>query len=279
MSICACFPYIIKYVTCELKTMKIIIALSLYLTGCGVPLANIDDQVKQFDDSFSALVFHLRNEMLQNQVSVSSLQDTLALIPSLIKLEHHQFMTQNRCKIMDEKEIGDIFLHLNDYWTYLEYSLLEHIIQRHSSLLSRDLQEEMTKYKKDIEGFKQRTTMEQLLDAGLGVVRKEPPHNFSRIVTKLKRNPSQCTLKDLDNFRRRMCVEFNLPTFIMLLESVENGSLYIKWHIPSSEAHHFKHVSASLEAEKIFPDLVYLKVDMSTYGKLCRLHRSFDQNK
>ena len=226
---------------------------------------DIVDQVKRFDDRFSSLVFRLRDELIQNKTLVTKVRDSITLLPSSIRPEHYQFIKECSDNIKDAKDIEDIFRHLNLYWTYLEYSLLNHIIVRHSSTLSKGLSEDMKEYERDMEDFKRHTTVEQLLakEVGLGCMRREPPPGFSRIVTKLNSKPSEFTLHRLEVFRRNICFEFNLPTFILMLESVDEGSLCIKWHIPSFEAHCFLHVSSSI-LKRISAELFHLEVDMST---------------
>ena len=198
------------------------------------------------------------------------LQQSVTLLPSTIRSEHYQFIKECSQNIQKAESIDDLFRHLNLYWTYLEYSLLNRIIERHSSVVSMKLQDEMKEYKKDIESFKNRTTIKQLMEASLGVIRMEPPPGFSLIVTKLKGEATEYTLKELDKFRNSICFEYNLPTFILMLGSFQRSSLTINWHIPSSEVYHFVAKSASSTVMKLISeDLFYLKVDMSTkhFGK------------
>ena len=228
------------------------------------PGEDIGDCIQRFDSLFYDLVTRLQNEVMQNRLSVVKFRYSLTLLPTPIRTEHYLFIKENSKDIQNADDIEDFFCHLNLYWTYLEYSLLNHIIEQHSGILSIDLKEDMKRYKKDMDAFKQRTTVGQILGVGLGCVRREPPPGFDRIVTRLKKKASEFTLEKLDQFRRRICLEFNLPTFILMLESVDEGSLCIKWHIPSSEVHFFMDVSSAV-LTKISGDsaLFYLQVDKS----------------
>ena len=131
-------------------------------------------------------------------------------------------------------------------------------------MLSNELKDDMRVYTNDMETFKKRTTVEQLLQVGLGCIIKEPPPGFSRLTMKLRREMSDFTLEELDAVRRRTSIEFNLPTFALMLASVEKSSLCIKWHIPSSEVHRFEATIFPAVLSRISADLFYLKADIST---------------
>ena len=152
-------------------------------------VGEIVDHVDRFDSRFICLVTRLREEMTQNRMSVSKFQTSLTLLPLAIRTEHYQFMKECSEDIQKADDIEDLFRHLNLYWTYLEYSLLNYIIKQHSDILSDGLKEDMKQYKEDMEVFKRHTTVEQILGVGLGCIRREPPPGFSRIVTKLKKKP------------------------------------------------------------------------------------------
>ena len=221
-----------------------------------------------FERRFADLVLRLQTELSRKRTPIAEFRHSVTLLPSTIRTEHIQFIKESIHDINNAGDVNSLFSHLNIYWTYLEYSLLSHIIQSHSSTLSAELKGEMKRYEEDIEVFKQRTTMEQLLQAGVGCVRREPPPNFTRIITKLKGKPSDYTLDYIDQFRRKMCMAYNLPTFILMLESADEGSLCIKWHIPSSELHFFGSTSQS-DMELISAQLLCIEVDMSTMTSQC----------
>ena len=182
----------------------------------------IADVVCNFEIRFSDLVRSVQNEMLRAQVSVKHLRHTVTLLPTSIKMEHNQFIKEYSEDFKIAEDIGDIFRHLNVYWTYLEYSLLDHIFLCHSNSLSVELKDKMKLYKYDMTAFKRSTTVEQILEVGLGA-RREPPPGFSHIVSKLSRNPYEYTLEELNQFRHGICHELSLTTFILTLESFQEG--------------------------------------------------------
>ena len=237
--------------------------------GLHLPDLEVDDiakEVQGFEARFYRLVFMLQSEMLRNQIPMVNIRHSLTLLPVAIRTEHYSFLNDWYDRIRKAEDIEDLFGRLNHYWTYLEYSLLNHIIESFSSIVSNVLKDSMTKYIEDIECFKKRTTAGQLLEVGLGCLRREPPPGFSRLVAKLKRKASECTLKELDQYRHKICLEFNLPTFIMMLASFDEGSLCINWHVPLSYVHCFKFASSAV-LRRISSELFYFQVDDDSSGK------------
>ena len=204
----------------------------------------------------------LQCELLNKVVGVRRFKESITLLPVAIKPEHFQFIKKSLEDIKSVRSIEDLFWHLNLYWTYLEYSLLSHIIHSHSDIVSTDLEEAMKRYTEDIEAFKKDTTVGQIIEVGLGNIRGEPPPGFTRSTVKLNKNVSEYTLQELDEIRRKASKAFNLPEFILVLETVYQSSICIVWHIPSSEVYHFN--SASLKVlQLISADLIYFEVGYS----------------
>ena len=229
-----------------------------------IKVEGIGDKIERFENWFDDLVFRLQCEMEDKKLSVRTLKHSVTQLPSAIRTEHYQFVLAASRDINDAgADIEEIFRHLKLYWTYLEYSLLNRIIQSHASALSTELKQEMKRYTQEIEDFKQQTTVEELIQVGLGCIRREPPPGFSRILTKLEGKVSEYTLAELDKVRRRICFEYNLPTFILMLESVTEGSLHVIYHIPSSELHCVL-LTPLLLAQGHISELLDFHVDMST---------------
>ena len=230
-------------------------------------IEGISEQRKKLESRFSNLVCRLKDEMLKNRLTMcmSSFRHSVMHLPTTVRSDHYQFISEYSKDITKAEDIEDLFLHLNLYWTYLEYSLLSHIIECHSDTVSEELRRDMSNYERDMKVFKTQTTVKELLEVGVWSIRSDPPPGFSRIVTKLDQKPAEYTLEALDEFRRKICFKFNLPSFILMLESVGDGSLWIHWHIPSSEVHHFTAEFVSLaDLKQISEEVFHLSVDMST---------------
>ena len=212
----------------------------------------------------------LRKE-LQN-ADVVDFRDCITLLPASIEAEYCQFIEKKLDKIVNLPNVNELFLHLNLYWSYLQYSLLKHIIECYSDpqdsidlqqpLVSHNLQEAMEKYEEDIEAFKSETTVGQLIEVGLGKLKMDPPPGFFRTTIRLSKDISKYTLQELDEIRRRTAEAFSLPDFIIVLERVYQSSLSTVWHIPSSQVSYFQSVSPEVLLQ-ISAELIYFEVDDS----------------
>ena len=212
----------------------------------------------------------LRKE-LQN-ADVVDFRENITLLPVSIEAEYCQFIEKKLDEIGKLPSIEKLFLHLNIYWSYLQYGLLKHIIECYSDpqdsidlqqpLVSPDLQEAMEKYEEDIEAFKIETTVGQLIEVGLGRLKMDPPPGFSRTTVRLSKDVSEYTLQELDNIRRRTAKAFSLPDFVIVLERVYQSSLGTVWHIPSSQVTNFQSASRDTLLQ-ISAELVYFGVDDS----------------
>ena len=209
----------------------------------------------------------LRKE-LQN-ADVVDFKENITLLPVSIEAEYCQFIEKNLDEIRKSPSINALFLHLNIYWSYLQYGLLKHIIGCYSDpldlqqpLVSHDLRKAMEKYEEDIEAFKSETTVGQLIEAGLGRLKMEPPPGFSRKTVRLSKDVSEYTLQELDKIRRRTAEAFSLPDFVIVLERVYQSSLSTVWHIPSSQVTNFQSASRDTLLH-ISAELVYFEVDNS----------------
>lgn len=219
-------------------------------------------EINSLDIQFYGLVLHLKKELLKHKdFHLGNLQSSVIYLPLTVKRDHYDFIKKSSEDINNADDIEDLFKHLNLYWSSFEYSLLDHIIQRHSNVCSEDLKQKMVKYKRDIEDFKKHTTVQQLWECHcLCGEYVEPPPHFSRIVTKLERKAVEYTLEEIDQFRRDFCYKLNLRTFILTLVSFIKGSLCIVWHIPSSEVHRFT-LAFSSTLKTISAELCHLEVD------------------
>ena len=212
----------------------------------------------------------LRKEL--ENADVEDFRDNITLLPVSIDAEYCQFIEKMLDKMLNLPNVNKIFKHLNLYWSYLQYSLLKHIIECYSDpqdsidlqqpLVSPDLQEAMEKYEEDIEAFKIETTVGQLIEVGLGRLKMDPPPGFSRTTVRLSKDVSEYTLRELDDIRRRTAKAFSLPDFVIVLERVYRCSLGTVWHIPSSQVTNFRSASRDTLLQ-ISAELVYFEVDDS----------------
>ena len=201
-------------------------------------VANISDdtdiasQIQEFEERFERLEFASLTELEEKQVDLKRFRHSLILLPAKIKKEHATFLKENLPTISKAESIDEIFMQLNLYWNFIDYSLLEHIVNR---FCSEEVKKDMVQYISDLEAFRKATTISQMIHCWPG--RIEPPPHFSKVTCKLNHDAATYTLHELDQLRVRFCHEFSLSDSIMMLHSFIAGSVVIVWMIPSGSVH------------------------------------------
>ena len=100
---------------------------------------------------------------------------------------------------------------------------------------SDKLKRKMRAHILDLAWFSKATKVSQLASGWTG--RVEPPPYISEMIIKHELKPSQCTLEQLEKFRKKFCCAFRLSTFALMLANTQPGSISVAWHLPSSVVH------------------------------------------
>ena len=169
--------------------------------------------------------------MIHNKVEVRHLRHSIIRLPHDLKSEHHSFLSEKvKEKLEKAKTIEAIFLIVDDYWNFLNYSLLEHIIDRNAS---DDIKKEMAEYVAQVSAFRRKTRLDKFSKI---YKRKEKKvdEKFRTLVTEHNIHLSTTTLEKVEEIRHDMCSELNLEEFSLQLAAVARGSLVITWLVPQS---------------------------------------------
>ena len=145
--------------------------------------------------------------------------------------EHHMEYVK---EMIDKKDsITDIWIELNDYFNFLNYEILQHILKKFQNA---ELQIRMDEYKTKIKNFFRCTHICDFIECWPIHGCEEPPveklQHFIEI--KICKNWETCTLEDLDNLKGRLATKLLLPKFILILEKASSGSLAVTFSIPPS---------------------------------------------
>lgn len=187
-------------------------------------------EVKNFEARFDELSFAIESEIEDKHVPLKRFRHSLILLPQSIRRDHHHFLQESLSDMEKAGSIEKLFMHLNLYWNFFDYALLEHIIDRFGSDL---LKKKMAKYVHDLICFRRTTTLNQFIKFLPGTCTAEPPPNFSKVVTKLKGDAMKYTLEDLEELRRNFCNEFRFNDFMLKLKNIKQSSIIVVWHVPS----------------------------------------------
>ena len=197
---------------------------------CSVGTSSAD-QVKCFESRFHDLRRSALTQAKLQGVTIEDFRQTLMTLPYAISKEHEQFLLSRYHLFEKAQTIEYIFLHLNFYLSFIDFSLLEHIVEH---LSSPGLQQKMQQYSRDMAIFRMETPVIDIIRFIPHLSdRCEPPPHFARLKIKLNFDPKTCTLEDLEQHRKKFGSEFSLSKFALFLVEIGEGSLVEVYLVPS----------------------------------------------
>lgn len=169
--------------------------------------------------------------MKQKGVSVSQLRTTVTLLPCSKRHEHLRFLKENKSDIARAASIEELFCCLNMYWDYLNFGILKHIIDRHGD---EGMKQMIQEFADEVEKFRKATTLEVFWEAVDQA--EELPSDLKKLIIEHKKLSPQSTLEDVENIRKKICREYSLHEFAVMLADIKEGSVVITFLIPPSVA-------------------------------------------
>ena len=217
-------------------------------------------QVKHFEDRFYDLRLSALAEVTDKGVSVKEFRTALMTLPQAIQSEHEEFILAKYSLFEKAESVESIFAHLNFYLSFIDFSLLEHIIQK---FCSKGLQNRMKCYVQDMVSFRSETTVSEII-----------PHlrcpskilsNISRFEVRLDIDITTFTLEDLEDLRTHCASELSLSKFALQLAEIKKSSLVLTWLVPSAIVPFVKRSIQQLIAHLFFvqvnPQMLEIFVD------------------
>ena len=190
---------------------------------------DVSAQIRLFRRKFETLALSCLSELEETHLGLRRFHTSLMPLPASIKLEHTAFLKENLLTFLKAEGLEEIFMHLNLYWNFIDYSLLDYIVDR---FCSDKLKKHMSEYKSDLGQFRRVTTIGEMIRSWPG--RVEPPPSFTEFTSTLDHDASTFTLEELEELRMKICREFTLSSFILMFRGVVEGSLVITWVVPFS---------------------------------------------
>ena len=188
------------------------------------------EDIKQLEKTFDAVALHAQDDMMKNNVKVQELRYSVVRLPGDLKSEHHFFVKEAKAELRKAESVDDIFLVTGDYWDFLNYSLLEHLVDRHAS---EEVKKEMAEYVEQVKVFRRDTPL-QLFSKVYKRKPRKVDEKFRKMVTEHKMDWDTATLEDVERFRNDMNSELSLSVFSLSLAVVVRGSVEITWLVPQS---------------------------------------------
>ena len=190
----------------------------------------MDEIIGRFELRFKDLVVSIQKELIQGQkVSIEDLLTELTLLPSSIKHNHMIFLKENISNLNKASDLREIFMHLNLYWDYFNYTLLEVIIKGYGS---KTLKKQMKSYSFDMQQFWQKTTVADFIPYCKKMQKFEIiPKEFIRVEVKdaIDKPISEYKLMELEELKCRLYLSCQLPNFALILYDLKEGCVEVTW--------------------------------------------------
>ena len=161
-----------------------------------------------------------------------SYKTVLTLLSSIFGFDVRKAVLYKHQKDLDEVESNsELFGYLNLYCNYLEYKPFNLLLQEHALKESAfaGVRNEMAQYVKDVEKFRQDTSLVLFCQA-VPYMERDPPPGLQILVTE-HQWPETATLGDVEGFKEDILGVFGLPECAIMMDGIRRGSFKVTWFV------------------------------------------------
>ena len=205
----------------------------------------VEEQVQYFESKFGNLVNKACGEVKGN-IEPHIFLSLVTCLPVSLRPQHRSFIEEKLTTITPPETFAKIWSILNLYWDFLNYGLLEHVIKQCGS---EYLKQQMQEYVHQLSVFKQITRLCDFIESWPCRDDEPPEDRLKKVVVKMKHEWSQCTLHDVESFKKALVHKFFLPEFDILLQKAERGCVCVTWLTSPSIATLLQQNLANIETE------------------------------
>ena len=198
----------------------------MYMSFLGTTTA---DLIKEFDRRFRDLRKIALEEITEKRIPVTEFRQTLMNLPCPITNENKDFIISKYFLFEKAESIESIFLYLNFYLSFIDFSLLEHIIEQFGS---DSLKRDMSSYAKDMRHFRINTPVSEALSYLPKI--SDATAGYSRLTVKIDFDIQTATLEDVETYRKRFASDFLLSQLALSLFDLQESSLLVTWLVPAA---------------------------------------------
>ena len=180
------------------------------------------------DNIFLRLKKTLLKELKADEVTSEVLLDSLSILPTELQTEYGTYIKE-KLQGLETVPVSQIFRQLSLHITFLDHALLQHLIDEFGS---EQLKKDMSAYDGDIQVFLDETTIVEVQDHLPG--QQELPLHFDKLQMMIDKDPGKCSLRMVNNLRKRFCNETQLSEIIFVLIGIgKTNSFVLIFMVPS----------------------------------------------
>ena len=205
----------------------------------------MEDQVQHFESKFGDLVKRAYEEVTR-EMEPRSFLAIVTYLPVSARHLHRKFIEKKLTNIPPPVTFEKIWCILNLYWDFLNYGLLENIIYK---CTCADLNKQMKKYVDELSAFKRETRLCDFINSWPCRNDRPPDDSLQKVVAKMDKEWSQCTLHDVEASMKALVHKFFLPECDILFRKAERGCVCVTWLTSPSIATLLQQNLANIETE------------------------------
>ena len=190
---------------------------------------SVEQKMKELEERFGNLVDQVNEELLDRKVdkNVHAFRSIFLSLNISRKYLHQKFI-ENNLKIDEETTFDNLWMKLTFYWNFLNFDLLEHVINKFGS---EELKQKMESYKHDLQSFRKATRLCVFVNCW-PLDSEIPETEIREFVTKIELDWENCTLEDIEKKKRVFIRKFLLPEYALQPGEMKKGCTAITWLVP-----------------------------------------------
>ena len=192
--------------------------------------SNLEEKIQSLEDHFNEIVLQTFDKVKERKLDVSQFRARLVTVPIKYREHHKEFFLKLENDIKKDESIDHIWMKLSCYWDFLNYTLLENLVQKFED---HKLKANMKDYVKRLKEFRSTTRVCDFAEYCTKVNKQLKRHHLKDIVFKFNQSWEECTLEDLESMKESISHKFFLPSFVISIKDIQPGSIIVTWTLPT----------------------------------------------
>ena len=191
-------------------------------------VAKVQKTIKHFEYEFSDIKSDVRVSLSKRESQdaefIGKFRDHLLDLPVSKRPIHSKFFRENEDEILEASHIPKLFAILGRYCNYSNYDIILIVVER---FCETSLKTRMSSYRDSLEKFEMATTVDVYLCAISAHPEGEIWSQFSRMVLKINKPASECTLYQVRQLKELIMERASLHSYSAYIVSTGEGSVSV----------------------------------------------------